>query len=369
MSRYHRASSSAPLRDAGLVEFAAEEPDLREALQRTIGELAAPDEACPPLAMRYLENGQLLRLMSRLQRRLPSGDAGAVRCRIRFSPDREAEDEPGTGHPATDLPETDDPGDSAWFPLAELFGDIGGVTLPDYILHRHFTVYMQPIVKSGREIAGYEFLTRPLPEQAPFRPAELFETARRIGQHSFLDRAARQLAIRMGAAHLPRGTKRFVNFLPSSLYRPESCLRCTFDAIKETGTDPEDCVFEVMESEPLDDPALSSVFDLYRREGVRLALDDAGTGYATIDAVERLRPDYVKIDRKWVSRCDEDPVKQRYIDDLLNRVSRFRGVVLAEGVERSEEWAYLKRAGVPLYQGFLFGRAVPVPPLTPAPIG
>ncbi|OXS52348.1 hypothetical protein B1A99_34300 [Cohnella sp. CIP 111063] len=358
MSRYHRAFSSAPLRDAGTVEFAAEAPDLRDSLHRAIAELAAPENAqSSALEMNYADQKQLLRLISKLQRQVPAADAGSVRCRIRFAPEH------------VDPSSADEPDEDAWIPLAELFGEIGGVSVPDYILHRHFTVYLQPIVRPDGAVAGYEFLTRPMPEQAPFRPAELYETARKIGQHSFLDRAARQIAIRMGAAHLPPGTKRFVNFLPSSLYRPETCLRCTFDAIKETGTDPGDCVFEVMETEPLDDPRLPAVFDIYRREGVRLALDDVGTDYATLDVVDRLKPDYVKMDRKWVSRCDEDPDKQRYIDRLLERAARFHGVVLAEGIERPEEWAYLKQAGVPLFQGFLFGRATPVPMKAPVPFG
>lgn len=358
MSRYHRAFSSFPLRDAGTVEFAAEAPNMRERLQQAIAELAAPEETMPErLELQYAEYNQLLRLMSKLQRHFPAAEAGSVQCRIRFATEQD--------DPAAD----DEPADDAWVSLAELFGEVGGVSVADYILHRHFTVYLQPIVGLDGSVAGYEFLTRPLPEQAPFRPSGLFESARKIGQHSFLDRAARKLAVRVGAAHLSQGVKRFVNFLPSSLYRPETCLKCTFDTIRETGTDPGDCVFEVMESEPLDDPGLPAVFDIYRQEGVRLALDDVGTGFATLDVVERLRPDYVKMDRKWVSHCDEDPDKQRYIDRLLERTARFHGVVLAEGIERPEEWLYLKRAGVPLFQGFLFGRAAPVPLATPATVG
>ncbi|WP_052475985.1 EAL domain-containing protein [Cohnella kolymensis] len=90
-------------------------------------------------------------------------------------------------------------------------------------------------------------------------------------------------------------------------------------------------------------------------------MDDVGSGYATLDAVSLLQPDYVKMDRQWVDNCDSDANRQRYIDDLLERVSRFNGVVLAEGVQREEEWTYLRKAGVPLFQGYLFGRAAPVP--------
>lgn len=347
MSRYHSLSAAAPLRESGLVEFAAEDPISRRTIGDALAEYAS--EEASPLAARYGNSKQLLRLMTKLQRNLSVEEVNDVQCRITY------ENDPIT---ISDDQEADFEG---WFPLNGLFGEIGGKSVSETILHRLFTTYLQPIVLPNGGIAGYEFLLRPLPEQMPFRPAELFDQARRIGQHSFLDSAARHTAIRMGASHLQHGVKRFINFLPSSLHSPATCLQGTFELIREMGTDPGDYVFEVMESEPLDDPRLSHVFDVYRNQGVRLALDDVGSGFATLNAVDRLQPDYVKMDRKWVSDCDRNSEKQRYIDELLERVSRFHGVVLAEGVERKEEWEYLRNAGVPLFQGYLFGRATPVP--------
>ncbi|MFC5468602.1 EAL domain-containing protein [Cohnella suwonensis] len=355
MTRYHRARFPSPLRNAGLVEFASDDPVMR----RRLGDAVAETDgvAASPLAAKYDAPQQLLRLLGHLQRKLSSRDAESIRCRIDYGHDNDSAADDDDARDESDGPERTD----GWFPLAALFGQVGGISVSDYILHRIYTPYLQPIVRSDRVPMGYEFLLRPLPEQAPFRPAELFETARRTGHHAFLDRAARHSAIRMGASHLPPGTKRFVNFLPSSLLRPATCLRDTFDLMKETGTAPEDCVFEVMETEPLDDNKLDRVFDAYREQKVNLALDDVGSGFATLGAVDRLKPDYVKMDRKWVSGCDADPAKQKYVDSLLDRASRFGGSVLAEGVEREEEWDYLRHAGVPLFQGYLFGRAMPVP--------
>ncbi|RKP45802.1 EAL domain-containing protein [Cohnella endophytica] len=350
MSRYHDLFSTAPLKDFGLVEFAADDMASRRIIGNAIEEFASHEQ--PPLSARYDNSQQLLMLMSKLQRKLPVGDAESVRCRISCDSDNNAEN--------------DQHASDGWFPLSGLFGEVGGKSVSETILYRLFTTYLQPIVQLNGNVVGYEFLLRPMPEQMPFRPAELFDKARKIGQHSFLDRAARQSAIRMGASHLQEGVKRFINFLPSSLHRPSACLQGTFELMKEVGTDPGDYVFEVIETEPLDDPRLSDVFDVYRRQGARLALDDVGSGFATLNAVELLQPDYVKMDRRWISGCDKDPGKQRYIHNLLDRVSRFNGVVLAEGVEREAEWDYLRQAGVPLFQGYLFGRAMPVPSAVPA---
>jgi EAL domain-containing protein (putative c-di-GMP-specific phosphodiesterase class I) len=353
MSCYYNCTSSAPLRDSGFVEFAAENQGARALLHEVIYNTVESEDL--PLCKGYDNQQQLLQLMSKLQKQLSPSDAQAVLCRISYEDKLERSAENG-----------DDEENQGWIPLSELFGEVNGRSVSDYILHRAFTTHLQPVVQPSGNIIGYEFLLRPLPEQMPFRPAELFEKARKIGQHSFLDRAARLSAIRLSAAHLQNGVKRFINFLPSSLQCPNTCLKGTFEMMKETGTDPGDYVFEVMESEPLDDPALLKVFDVYRQQGVLLALDDVGTGFATLDTVERLQPDYVKMDRRWVSGCDDDSGKQRYIGKLLDRVSRFHGVVLAEGVERLEEWDYLKRAGVSLFQGYLFGAASPVPATIPA---
>jgi EAL domain-containing protein (putative c-di-GMP-specific phosphodiesterase class I) len=351
MPQYHNSSSSMPLRDSGFVEFAADNPGARTLLRDAIYEIAQSEDL--PLGLHYDNQQQLLQLLSKLQKQLRQGDAQNIECRITYN-DINNEEIEHSGKNGTGA-------DEAWIPLSSLFGEVGGHSVPDYILHRLFTTHLQPIVQPSGDIVGYEFLTRPLPEQMPFRPAELFDTARRIGQHSFLDRAARHSAIRMSASHLQNGIKRFINFLPSSLYCPNTCLTGTFEMMKETGTDPGDYVFEVMESEPLDDPRLLNIFDIYRQEGVRLALDDVGSGFSTLESVERLQPDYVKMDRRWVSGCDKDVDKQRYIDGLLELVSRFHGVILAEGVERLEEWNYLRKSGVSLFQGFLFGRASPIP--------
>lgn len=341
----HRQATP-PLKDQGIVEFAAEDlgayPRLHKAVMDTWkqGNRPMPPD---PAQIPYDDSRDLLRLLHRLQSDLPREEADLIRVRVRGRVD------------------ADGPAAMPRAPLSSLFETVGGRGVAEYILHRYFTTYMQPIVGSNGRTVGYECLLRPLPEQMPFRPAELFEKARKIGQHTFLDREARHAAIRISSAHLPRGVKRFVNFLPSSLYCADTCLQGTFDAIEETGTDPEDVVFEVAETEPLDRPEMAGIFERCRSRGVRLAVDDVGSGYATVEAIEQLMPDYVKLDRQWVSHCDQDARKQRHIEDVLERTARFHGVVLAEGVEREQERRFLSRIGVPLLQGYLFGKAAPIP--------
>lgn len=331
-----------PLRDAGIIAFASgHAPDrkrLRDTLRRQATPVSGLADTPDGAKCAYENSGDLLQLLHCLQSALRREEASRLQFRLEY-------DSRGT----------------AWAPLSSLMESVNGRGVPEYILHRYFTTYFQPIVQMDGQIAGYECLLRPLPDQPPFRPAELFDKARKTGLHTFLDREARLASIRVSGALLPPGVKRFVNFLPSSLICADTCLQSTFEAMRVTGTDPGDVVFEVVETEPLDDPALPAIVERYRREGVRIAVDDVGSGYATISLLDRLRPDYVKLDRSWISCCDRESEKQRHIQEALERTARFRGAVLAEGVEREQEWRFLRAAGVPLCQGYLFGKAAPMP--------
>ncbi|MDI4647541.1 EAL domain-containing protein [Cohnella hashimotonis] len=334
----------APLRDSGYVEFRA---DSDAGAARTLTELLGPPGDAGYWSVRYDHYQQLLQMLNAADRKLTDAQKQTVECRIFYEEPLEtsAQDE-----------------SDGWVQAARLLTGFGSHRVVDYIANRRFSSYMQPIVQLSGKPIGYEMLLRPLPEQPPFRPSELFEAAREAGLHSFLDREARNSAIRVASRQLPAGVKKFINFLPSSIYRPDQCLQQTFERIIMSGMDPADFVFEVVETERLDDVRhLNKVFAAYRNMGIRLAMDDLGDEFATVEAMEQLQPDYIKLDRKWVAGCDGDSDKQRRIEDVLERASRFHGVVLAEGVEREEEWQYLREAGVPLMQGYLFGRPSPVP--------
>lgn len=226
-----------------------------------------------------------------------------------------------------------------------------------------FESHMQPIVDVKRmQIVAYEFLLRPAKGQAPFQPYQLFEIAQQSGLHSFLDRSARISAIQASALYLKPGIKRFINFLPSSIYNPNYCLSHTFQAIDRFNQDPRDFVFEVVETEKISDiEHLKNIFKVYQEHGIQVALDDVGAGYSTLEVLAELKPDYVKIDRDLVRYCDQDDKKRRTITDIINCAHSFGAAVLAEGMERKEELAYCKSQQVELAQGYLFGKPSPSP--------
>ncbi|MDP4096021.1 EAL domain-containing protein [Paenibacillus sp. P96] len=247
--------------------------------------------------------------------------------------------------------------DDSWIPPHILKSRIEHSDMVHLMMQRCFTSYMQPIVDLDTKVIGYEFLLRPLSGVRVFQPFQLFEVARKTGLLSFLDNEARISAIEASARWLPNGIKRFINFLPSSINDPQYCLDLTFEAIDRLSLNPQDFVFEVVETEQIDDMrAIQQIFEQYRSRGMSVALDDLGAGYSTLEVMNRLQPDYVKIDRGIIDGCHQDADKQRQISQIVESARRFAGRVLAEGIEQREDFEFCREAGVSLAQGYLFGK-------------
>ncbi|WP_416731196.1 EAL domain-containing protein [Fictibacillus sp. JL2B1089] len=255
-----------------------------------------------------------------------------------------------------------------WISFQNFYERVKHIDLYDIIQQQLFTTHSQPIVSlQSEEIFGYEFLLRPSTEEFEFKPFELFQFAERAGLQALLDGNARMTSIRNSAGAVSPGVKRFINFLPSSIYDPKHCLATTFKAAAEAGVDPNDLVFEVVETEEIADiNHLKSILQAYQERGMKVALDDLGAGHSTISVLKELKPDYVKIDRKIISFCDEDASKENMIQKIVDVAKEIGAVVLAEGIERKEEADIALRCGVELAQGYYFGRPVPTKSLAAA---
>lgn len=235
--------------------------------------------------------------------------------------------------------------------------------LVDMIGAERLTSHFQPILdaQSG-EIFAYEALLRGLDGEKTVPPVRLFEVANQAGMLFQLDLAARRSAIRNAAVHR-LNAKIFINFTPSAIYDPVFCLKTTVKLIEQCDYRPEDIVFEVIESEKVDDSThLRKILDFYRSSGFGVALDDLGSGFSGLNLLASLRPDYIKLDRELISGVDGDPYKSTIISKLLETAQNLGVRTVAEGIETREEWHWLRARGVDLMQGFLFAR----PALPPA---
>jgi EAL domain-containing protein (putative c-di-GMP-specific phosphodiesterase class I) len=190
-------------------------------------------------------------------------------------------------------------------------------------------------------------------------PLSILQRAREAGLLREIDLAACRCAIRE-AANLPPSVTVFVNFSPAMIEDAESCLETTVAAIDAAGLVPERFVFEVIEADRIEDAErLKDVLDCYRRDGFRVALDDLGAGWSTLNLVHRLRPDFIKLDRELIREVHEDRVKDLIASKLLE-IGHGLGIqTIVEGVESPQELQWAKDRGADFAQGYLIARPGP----------
>ncbi len=124
---------------------------------------------------------------------------------------------------------------------------------------------------------------------------------------------------------------------------------------------PHRIVLEITENQSLHGlDALASYVDELRRREFRIAVDDVGSGVASLSHVARLRPDFIKMDQGLVRRVHQRPYQQALLEALAGFAHRMNMGFIAEGIETTEEMETLRAIGVPWGQGFLFGEPAPL---------
>ncbi len=92
---------------------------------------------------------------------------------------------------------------------------------------------------------------------------------------------------------------------------------------------------------------------------MRIAIDDFGTGYSSLSRLSQLPVDTLKIDRSFTSRLPGDSASRTLVTTIIGLARAFNMTTVAEGVETSEQYAYIERAGCHESQGFLHSRPIP----------
>ena len=212
-----------------------------------------------------------------------------------------------------------------------------------------FHPVFQPIVElESLAIVGYEALTR---FTDGIRPDLRFTEASSAGLGHAYELAAIEAAL-TAASKLPGEAFLTLNMSPGLVLKSGRRLRGLIGATSRR------LILELSEHVPVDDYA--ALREAIRTlGGVKLAVDDAGAGYASLRHILELRPAFVKLDIGLVRGIDTDLTRQALMVGLLHFASESAIQTIAEGVETEEELATLRRLGVPLVQGYLVGRPAP----------
>lgn len=225
-----------------------------------------------------------------------------------------------------------------------------------------FSTYFQPIISTGALSAkGYEALLRGPVGSVFQEPGRLFGSGSALSSKikTELDIACIGSAVRT-ARHLPESGLIFLNILADTLQKLARDIDVFVSLLKSLGIRPDRVVLEVSESTGFEDSnRLMKVLAVFRRAGIRFALDDIGIRSPYLHHILYLEPEYLKLDRAFIVGVDSDVRKQSLVRGVCYMARQVDAELIAEGVESVAEFECLKDLGVPNVQGYLFGRPVP----------
>jgi EAL domain-containing protein (putative c-di-GMP-specific phosphodiesterase class I) len=231
----------------------------------------------------------------------------------------------------------------------------------ELVLERQIYSVYEPIVEvSSRTVFGYEALARGPAGTDLHSPATLFTLATEHDLVFQLDCLCRQSGLD-GARDLPGGAKLFLNVRPSTIHDPNFRAEALERTLQRCMLAPSDVVFEISEQESIANfDIFREVRDYYGKLGFQIALDDVGAGYASLEAVMEIRPEFIKVDRAFCAKIDEDPGRQHLLRALQTLADRIGARIIGEGLDTLEELETLGRIGIHFGQGWLFGKPHPL---------
>jgi EAL domain-containing protein (putative c-di-GMP-specific phosphodiesterase class I)/GGDEF domain-containing protein len=212
-------------------------------------------------------------------------------------------------------------------------------------------VYHPIVVTATREVYGYEALARGT-HRGLRSPEVLFGVAEEANLIWELSRLCRRRALEGMDDHLRPDQLLFLNIDPHD-FRDPTFRYLDVDELKDVQA--ERVVLEITERTAITDyPKFQGYLAEFRARGFRFAVDDAGSGYAGLGSIANLAPDFIKLDISLISGIDTNFMKQNLVETMVSFANDHGIQVIAEGVEREEEYDAVKRLGVHLTQGFLF---------------
>lgn len=151
--------------------------------------------------------------------------------------------------------------------------------------------------------------------------------------------------------------KIFLNINPLTISDPNFVRGETAYLISQNGLTQSNIVFEITEQTDLRSlPNFKRTLVHYRSQGYMVAIDDAGAGFSSLQAIAQVRPDYIKIDMSLVRGVDGDPVKKALMETFVTFADRIGCFIIAEGIETENELRTLVKIGVHYGQGYYLAR-------------
>ena len=234
----------------------------------------------------------------------------------------------------------------------------------ELLAQKNIRIVYQPVVNLNTgEILGYEALSRG-PEGSFFAsPLNLFGYAQKTQDLYALEKIAREKAL-AGLGQLLRETKLFLNINPQVVNDPSFRPDEISEFLASLGAVANQVVFEITERTSIDDfSSFRRSLEHYRQKGFLIAIDDAGAGYSSLQAIAEIQPDFIKIDYSLVKDIDKIATKKKLLETFHIFAQKTNSQIIAEGIETEDELAALINMEIPFGQGFFLARPGYPPPV------
>lgn len=222
---------------------------------------------------------------------------------------------------------------------------------------RRLEVVFQPILDfRARQYFGFEGLIRGPIDSSLRSPETLFGLARKAGLSVEFESLCRELVLTEYARRKMSGML-FLNASISALADPIFINGKTAALLESLHLRPSDIIIELTENQHVADfQALRQVLDVYRGKGYRIAVDDLGEGFSNLRIWSEIRPDFIKIDRHFISNIANDNLKFQLVR-AMHEIAESNGVhLIAEGIETESELTTVRNLGIGFGQGYLIAR-------------
>ena len=230
-------------------------------------------------------------------------------------------------------------------------------------LEDRFSLVFQPIIDiKNRSSNLFEVLLRfSHPEFPNVSPAEFIPLAETTG----LIRPIGQFVIRNALLHLHaldnQGEERYsltINLSPRQL-QDETFVSFLHDQLQDYKINPGRIVMEITENSLMENNSrIEKILEQIRELGCLIAIDDFGTGFSSLSYLRRFEVDILKIDQSFIQNVPDDEADSNLIRGIINMARELGIVVIAEGVEKKEQYDFLIENGCDLAQGFYFSKPV-----------
>ncbi len=232
--------------------------------------------------------------------------------------------------------------------------------IKDILDSKSISPLFQPIIDiSNATVFAHEALVRGPVGTKLHSPISLLSSAQLAGLLPEVESLCREIALSR-YAESKNQIKLFVNISPTCLMLTNSQFEFNIKQIERFNLKPSDIVIEITEGSTINDfSVLKDTVARYKANGFGIALDDLGEGFSSLRLWSEIQPDFVKIDKHFITNIQNDPIKQEFVRAIQKIATESGSQTIAEGVETREELAVVKDLKINYAQGFLLGRPMP----------